>query len=101
MRLNRKYQPKGRDVDKPTGYIKRWLRRNGAINMSQLIQSSIASLPSVVAVSVRTENNRIQVEVTVDKFDWKNLAPIYEKELDLSYAFREQCLDFRVIDESP
>ena len=27
MRLNHKYQPKGRDIDKPTGWIKRWLRR--------------------------------------------------------------------------
>jgi hypothetical protein len=27
MRINHKYQPKGRDTDKPTGWIKRWLRR--------------------------------------------------------------------------
>lgn len=69
--------------------------------MSQFVHSSIASLPSVRSVSVKTENNRVQVEVTVDEFDWKNLEPIYEKELDLSYAFREQSFDFRVIDGSP
>jgi hypothetical protein len=27
MLITRKYQPKKRDVDKPTGWIKRWLRR--------------------------------------------------------------------------
>ena len=73
----------------------------GAIDMSQFIQSSISSLPSVTSVSVRAENNRVKVEVTVDEFDWKNLEPIYEKELDLSYMFREQPFDFRVTDGSP
>jgi hypothetical protein len=73
----------------------------GALNMSKFIESSISGLPSVTGVSVKTENNRVQVEVTVDAFDWKNLQPIYEKELDLSYAFRDQYLDFRVIDGSP
>ena len=58
--------------------------------MSQFIQSSISSLPSVTSVSIRTKHNRVQVEVTVDEFDWTNLAPIYQKELELSYTFREQ-----------
>jgi hypothetical protein len=72
----------------------------GEIDMSQFIQSSISSLPSVTSVSIRTKHNRVQVEVTVDEFDWTNLAPIYQKELELSYTFREQPLDFRVIDAS-
>jgi hypothetical protein len=69
--------------------------------MSQFIQLSIAGLPSVKSVSVRSANNRFEVEVSVDAFDWKNLERIYDKELDLSYAFRGQAFDFRVIDESP
>jgi hypothetical protein len=73
----------------------------GSTNMSQFIESSISHLPSVTAVSVRTEHDRIQVEVTVDEFEWKSLSPIYQKELELSYAFREQPIDFRVIDASP
>jgi hypothetical protein len=73
----------------------------GAIDMSEFVHSSVAGLPSVRSVSVKTENNRVQVEVTVDEFEWKNLEPIYEKELDLSYAFREQSFDFRLIDGSP
>jgi hypothetical protein len=72
----------------------------GEIDMSQFIQSSISSLPSVTSVSIRTKHNRVQVEVTVDEFDWTNLAPIYQKELELSYTFREQPIDFRVIDAS-
>jgi hypothetical protein len=27
MLITRKYQPKHRDVDKPEGFVKRWLRR--------------------------------------------------------------------------
>jgi hypothetical protein len=72
----------------------------GEIDMSQFIQSSISSLPSVTSVSIRTKHNRVQVEVTVDEFDWTNLAPIYQKGLELSHTFREQPLDFRVIDAS-
>jgi len=81
----------------------------GEIDMSQFIQffyrsdllkSSISSLPSVTSVSIRTKHNRVQVEVTVDEFDWTNLAPIYQKELELSYTFREQPIDFRVMDAS-
>ncbi len=72
----------------------------GDVNMGQFIQSSISSLPSVKAVSVKADGNRVQIEVTVDEFDWANLEPIYDKELDLSYMFREQSLDFRVIDGS-
>lgn len=69
--------------------------------MSQFIKSSIGKLPSVREVSVRTEGSRVQIEITVDEFEWATLEPIYKKELDLSYAFREQSLDFRVIDGSP
>jgi hypothetical protein len=72
----------------------------GAIDMSRFIQSSIETLPSVKGVSVKTTNNRVQIEVTVDAFDWKNLEPIYQKELDLSEIFQGHPLDFRVIDES-
>jgi hypothetical protein len=72
----------------------------GAINMSQFIESSLAGLPSVKSVSVKSAHNRFQVEVSVDDFDWKNLQRIYDKELDLSYVFQGQSIDFRVIDES-
>jgi hypothetical protein len=69
--------------------------------MSQFIQLSIAGLPSVKSVSVRSATKGFEVEVSVDQFDWENLERIYEKELDLSYAFPGQSLEFRVIDESP
>lgn len=72
----------------------------GAIDMSQFIQSSMKKFPSVTDVSVKAETDHIQVEVTVDNFDWDILRPIYERELDLSYAFRGQSIDFRVIDGS-
>lgn len=72
----------------------------GAINMSQFIESSFAGMPSVKSVSVKSAHNRFQVEVSVDEFDWKNLERIYDKELDLSYVFQGQSIDFRVIDES-
>lgn len=73
----------------------------GAVDMSHFITSSIASMPSVKAVSVKADADHVQVEVTVDEFEWKNLGPIYEKEMDLSLIFRDQALEFRVIDDSP
>jgi hypothetical protein len=73
----------------------------GAVDMSQFIQSSISGLQAVKSVSVKADNGRVQVEVAVDKFEWKYLEQIYEKELYLSDVFRGQALDFRVIDESP
>src|SRR5438552_1994992 len=54
----------------------------GAIDMSQFIQSSMKELPSVRDVSVKTEEDHIKVEVTVDDFDWEKLSPIYDRELD-------------------
>ena len=72
----------------------------GEIDMSQFIQLSMRDLPSVTDVSVKTEEDHIKVEVTVDDFDWEKLSPIYKKELDLSDAFRGHSIDFRVIDGS-
>jgi hypothetical protein len=72
----------------------------GEVDMSQFIRSSLEQIPCVTSVLVKTDSGRVSVDVTVNNFDWKILEPIYEKELDLSYAFREHPLDFRVIDGS-
>jgi hypothetical protein len=73
----------------------------GEIDMSSFIKSSIGAIPSVKRVSVKSDHDRVQVDVAVDQFEWETLAPIYEKELDLSAIFIGQSIEFRVIDESP
>ncbi|MGI8989490.1 MAG: hypothetical protein ACR2I2_07885 [Bryobacteraceae bacterium] len=72
----------------------------GAVDMIQFIQSSLQKIPSVKSVSVSSNGTRVSVDVAVNSFAWATLEPIYEKELDLSNAFPERPLDFRVIDES-
>ena len=72
----------------------------GANDMSSFIVNQMKAFPVVTSVNVDKTKGEFLIEVTVDRFDWASLEGIYAKELDLLHAFKDQSLNFQVIDGS-
>jgi len=71
--------------------------RTASVDLIQLIETEIGSVPGVRSVDVLRDGSLLRVDISIKDLDYETCKPVYAKEIDFYDEFPDFDFQFNVV----